>query len=345
MLAEMEELRAENHQLRKDLDCAMTDREHSLTQCDQMEEDNRLLEEKIRIQNQHFAEENRKFYALESSLKQDGETTRKQYDAVKSDCVKREADVRSLTRELDNMRSKLEKAMRRNAQQKDVEAFHEIEMLKSERKDLLYDRDETTKLNKKLANEIKKLESSLEEKVSELRNENRRHSLLTKEFNSLLEENNHLKLQLRRRRQGSNTLGGKDEASTESTTIDLSSNVSQVTQTRRFNYTTSLSRDTSPLSSADTVTVPKLQRERTLVSRDRMRSNRERSSARSDGSYHSAPTQNIAVRESEHDFSRDRQADNRGLIKLRSTGSRSDSDSSPPPESLPNISGGRTWRP
>jgi hypothetical protein len=93
----------------------------------------------------------------------------------------------------------LERAGRKNYSDRDIELLHEIEMLKNEKRDTETEKDDVQRENKKLKQDLKNLQISLDEKDSELRNENRRHSVLTREFNSLLDENNRLKLQMRRR--------------------------------------------------------------------------------------------------------------------------------------------------
>ena len=75
-------------------------------------------------------------------------------------------------------------------------------------------KNEAFRKNAKLNQELAELQNKIQENAVELRNESRRHDLLTKEFNSLLEENGRLKVQLRRRIHTQEAYESKKQAQT-----------------------------------------------------------------------------------------------------------------------------------
>ena len=341
MVAEVASLRQENSLLRQQLNSAKL-------RCERLEKDNELLEDELREQRRLIANESDKFVELESSLKRECETRRRECETTRRDLEKRDCDCRKLVRQLDELKEQLERSRRRLVEQNDVELFHELQMLKAECKDLTNDRDRTLKANKKLGNEMEKLRISLEEKLSELRNENRRHSLLTKEFNSLLEENNHLKLQLRRGGQLQRTAAEDTAVATETVVAEFGANAksnASATRPKNFSYSTSLSRDSSATPSSEILALARIRRERTTLSGHRTRITRRGSSVRQDSDYRNTVSRQT-IPTGERRPSQSRADDRRVPVAItRSTASRSDSDCSQSPESLPSISGSKTWRP
>ena len=97
----------------------------------------------------------------------------------------------------------LSRAQRRNFNDRDIELLHEVDVLHDQQRQTQRQSDEADSANTKLREDLCTVQANYDEKVAELRNESRRHSLLTKEFNSLLDENNKVKqLLMLRRRQG-----------------------------------------------------------------------------------------------------------------------------------------------
>ncbi|KAK2167614.1 hypothetical protein LSH36_26g14019 [Paralvinella palmiformis] len=336
IMAQLVELRQENSQLRKELNAAAL-------KCERLEEDKQRLEKKLREQNRHLAEESSRFAESNAVLRSELDARRRQCETARYDLARRDSDCRAFVRELDGLKRRLEQSERRLVENSDVEMFHEVEMLKAECKDLSSERDETLKVNKKLDNEMLKLQTSLDEKLSELRNENRRHSLLTKEFNSLLEENNHLKLQLRRGGQLARTSVSGEEGPTANVVVELIGNSQH---RKKFSYSTSLARDTSSPLLADVAALSKVPRDRALISRDRTRLTRQSSAMRQDGGYRKVVINRRTARTSVRDLIPSRTGDERlPGTNNKSTGNRSDSDCSQSPDSLPSISGNKTWRP
>lgn len=89
---------------------------------------------------------------------------------------------------------------RRMLGDREVELLHELEMLQTEKTGWLVEREDAEKVKAQLRGELARLQTTVDEAAANMRNEKRRHAVLAREFNSLLEENNHLKLQVRARR-------------------------------------------------------------------------------------------------------------------------------------------------
>ena len=212
---ENESLRAENMKLRAQLEESkrngilwtqkITSLQLELENVSQTIED--LKQEKLKFEKEtecvrlHLRERNN----IERNLIDENAKFVRQLDNYKRDLQQKENENKQLANDLKLIRKQLESRDRKNYSDRGIELRQEIELLKSEKRDLCNVREDLDKSNKKLRSEISRLENQLDDRVSELKNENRRHSLLTKEFNSLLEENNHLKLQLRRRQQAAPT--------------------------------------------------------------------------------------------------------------------------------------------
>lgn len=78
----------------------------------------------------------------------------------------------------------------------EFETLHEIELLKNAKEDWLREKRDLEKKYSNLNQEAGDLQRKIEEQANELRNEKKRHYLLTRQYNSLMEENNKLKQKL-----------------------------------------------------------------------------------------------------------------------------------------------------
>ena len=336
ILAELDHLKQENSQLRRDVDDSHMEKDDVAGKFTTLERDNKRLRHELENQIRALQNEKQKITIAERQLVDENEHFRKQVEQLKSQVLQKDNEVRVVNKDLDTLKREVDKTARVNLSDRDFEIMHELESLKTERKDLINDREELSKTNSKIRHELKNLEVQLDEKVAELKNENRRHSLLTKEFNSLLEENNHLKLQLRRRNQRhSIAMSSRDDSSLSTSRPDGG----HVVRTPR-KYNSSIS-----LNTMTTITDDRLPlRDSSLNSRDSRLLSRETTqmtaSTRGDSSstFYAQP----------HSTARDLAAGSKKQARDYDRGS-SDRTTSSSPDTLPSIPGssrtGGTWKP
>ena len=114
-------------------------------------------------------------------------------ESLKEELGRKEAACKTACQDRDAMKTKLEKATRRNFEDCDFELLHLVETLKKECQTVLYSKQALERSNAKLAAEIDNMATLLADKEVELKNERLRHSLLMSQFNSLIQENSNLK--------------------------------------------------------------------------------------------------------------------------------------------------------
>ena len=199
LMDDMDHLTKENEQLRKELDTLRGRRETWVSRIAKLESDNKKLQKEVQQRITRLQEESDRKGDVNDELQEKNMLQAQRLEQIQNDMRLKERDLVTKAQEIGKLKEKLDLAHRRNFDDRRFELLHEVDLLKTQKKDLCMERETLAKDNKKLTDEVKSLTSKLDERVSELKNENRRHSLLTKEFNSLLEENNRLKQQLRRR--------------------------------------------------------------------------------------------------------------------------------------------------
>ena len=192
-------LQQENHRLRHELERMRKEQETIKDRVIQLEDTNSNLEKEVHVTKKTLKEERKNVSVIHEQVHEEREAMTKRVEDMRNTLVKREDAMRRAEQELQELQVRLEKAARKNYSDRDVELLHELEQVKQEKRVLISDNDDLDRLNKRLKKELNEAQAYLDEKEAELKNENRRHQLLTKEFNSLLEENSHLKLQIRRR--------------------------------------------------------------------------------------------------------------------------------------------------
>ncbi len=205
VIKEMNEVKNENERLRNEMKTILGEKKVLLSKIGDVEKDSNKMSLNMKEQAQMFEEVKKEKDDIKDKLLQENAKHVKQIENLRVDIAQKEAELKRRVHEMENMRQNIEESTRNSMHERRMELLYEMEMLKGEKKELTLQKDEIQKLNIKLHDEMKDLENTIEEQVCKLRNENRRHSLLTKEFNSLLEENNRLKLQLRRRTLDSKT--------------------------------------------------------------------------------------------------------------------------------------------
>ena len=195
MMQEMDKLREENDHLRQKVaevgqrmaaqqsqtETTLREQKHTLQELDS-ERNKRLKTEELA---QQLEEQNQQYIA--------------NIDTLKKDVTEKSSELNKMAKEIEIIKDRLignEKYLG----ERDIELFHKVERLKEEKKGWLIEKEQFGKLNQSLQQGVKELENQLGDSSAELKNENRRHALLAREFNSLLEENNQLKQQLRKRR-------------------------------------------------------------------------------------------------------------------------------------------------
>ena len=127
----------------------------------------------------------------------------RQINTLKTEVGAIEAALTRARQEARTATGQLSRVQRRNFNDRDIELLHEVDVLHDQQRQAQRQSDEADSVNAKLREDLCTLQANFDEKAAELRNESRRHSLLTKELNSLLDENNKVKqLLMLRRRQG-----------------------------------------------------------------------------------------------------------------------------------------------
>ena len=198
-IVENSKIKEENEKLKKELDDLRLERATMLRNMEKFEVENVKLKDDIRNHVEKFKEVKKKSENVHNKLLEENAKFVKQIENLRKEATIREAQLNDKAQELEQLKEKLKEMNRRNKSDRLMELLHEVEVLKSQRRNLYQERGATLKENKNLREEMNNLENTLETKISELNNENRRHFLLTKEFNSLLEENNRLKQHIRSR--------------------------------------------------------------------------------------------------------------------------------------------------
>ena len=197
--SEVETVREENVTLRKDLAELRSNQEDLKARVRKAEKLAKETMAEFHMQEQEFDEAMRERDTERETLRGQCNKRTKELENARLELRNKTAEIQKLTHEHANLTAKLHTRTAAAAYDRKLELLHEIELLKEEREGITTHKDELIRVNEKLQVELSDLQAKLDTSANELKNENRRHGLLTKEFNSLLEENARLKNQLRRR--------------------------------------------------------------------------------------------------------------------------------------------------
>ena len=196
---ELSALERENQRLRNEIHQMKSDRHSFKHRIQEMEATQDELQQELQNNKLSVKESARVIQELRAKFSEERKQLSKQSEDLKNMLIQRDEAIRRAEQETEALHMRIERAARKNYSDRDIELLHEVELLKAQKRDLSLDNDDIRKMNKKLKHELNNLQTIFDEKEAELKNEGRRHSILTKEFNSLLDENNRLKLQIRRR--------------------------------------------------------------------------------------------------------------------------------------------------
>ena len=210
--SEFAHLQQENERLRHELERMRSDQDAFKNRVFDLEDANSALEKEVSATKRSLKEERKTVAVMQEQAASERDASAKRVEDLHNSLLKHEDAMRRAEKEVSELQSRLEKSARKNYSDRDVELLHELEQVKQEKRVLSGDNDELERLNKRLKKELNEVQVYLDEKEAELKNESRRHTLLTKEFNSLLEENSHLKLQIRRRGSQPSLLAPKSNA-------------------------------------------------------------------------------------------------------------------------------------
>ncbi|KAI0237753.1 hypothetical protein LSAT2_011607 [Lamellibrachia satsuma] len=202
IMAQMRRLADGNDRIKKQLASSQTQQQQNSSRVATLQETNNRLKADLEAVARKHRDEKRRVEEREAVLRDENAAMQRQIDAMKADVSEMEAALARARQETDSATAQLSRAQRRNFNDRDIELLHDLDVLRDQQRHAQRQSDEANAANATLQGELGLVQASFDEKVAELRNESRRHSLLTKEFNSLLDENNKLKQQMRRRRQG-----------------------------------------------------------------------------------------------------------------------------------------------
>lgn len=191
--AEVERLQRENGHLRQQLEKTKEAADSSLRRIQILGEENRVLKLEARRYREAFESESRRVTDLEEmrTKREAHETSEAQ--RLKEALNRKSAELKTVCQECETIRTKLERSSRLNVDDRSIELLHEIDLLRRELAAVRLSKDEVSKSNAGLLVDIRNLENFLGDREVQLRNETMRHSLLTSQFNSLMEENAVLK--------------------------------------------------------------------------------------------------------------------------------------------------------
>ena len=197
MVLEIQKLHDENERLRKELNEMSSEKEKANTEMEHLTMKHRKLQKDL---NDRIGELERKLKVAcdsEKRLKEENVRCGKDLDNLRNDIIHKEEDLKRLNKELECLHVQFDNSTKRHFHDRDIELLHEVEMLKNQKREWIYEKQEMTKMHKKLENEMKQLHDELQSKDSVALKDSHVHGVLKREFNQLLEENNHLKLKLR----------------------------------------------------------------------------------------------------------------------------------------------------
>lgn len=216
MSSEMNELRHENGDLLRQLDQVRRERDVAEQRVKQLTLDVRRLDAELCDRKREFeletikaAEKERRLHdALGKCDELRAELDRKSADwksfverhneemraaAVEHDALKTRLEQLTISTAATSATSKSSRSRKGDGAKVDVEMQHELEALKRDKCEMAAVRDQLNRDNRKLAIELQNLATVLADRENELRKERTRHVLLTRQFNSLLDENTALK--------------------------------------------------------------------------------------------------------------------------------------------------------
>ncbi len=215
LVVENERFKKENEDLKHELNESKLESSRHLKQIEKCQEENLKLKEEVKVQIEKYKEEKKRSQNISSKLLEENAKFVKQIENLKKEVNYKHLELANRSKDIEMLNKKVEQLNKSNKHENYVEMLHNLEMLKNEKRDIILQKEKVEALNMKLKEDIVDLEKSLEGKTTELSNEGRRHSILTKEFNSLLQENNRLKQQFKDRgNNGTNKIQMRIQSST-----------------------------------------------------------------------------------------------------------------------------------
>lgn len=201
LVGETNQLKSENSELRQKCEAHLEKCEDMASQAEILQKDVENLKELLKQEQLCHQQEIEKCTELGDLLdiaSKEKADFMMRVEELEGVVAVKHVELKGYQREVKSLNSKLDQMLKETRSNRDVELLHSLEMLKEAKADLMNEKILLEERNDKLSKEISNMQIMLDRQESELKNENRRHYLLTKEFNSLLEENNQLKQQLRR---------------------------------------------------------------------------------------------------------------------------------------------------
>ncbi len=221
LVAENERVKKENEDLKHELSESKLETSMHLKQIEKCQDENLKLREEVKMQIEKYKEEKKRSQNVSNKLLEENAKFVKQIENFKKEVSFKSAELATRSKEIEMLNKKVDQLNKSNKHENYVEMLHNLEVLKNEKRDIILQKEKVEALNMKLKEDIVDLEKSLEGKTSELSNEGRRHSILTKEFNSLLQENNRLKQQMKDRgNNGTNKIQMRIQSSTGKSLAD-----------------------------------------------------------------------------------------------------------------------------
>ena len=116
-------------------------------------------------------------------------------EELRQQLAKREQELYEADQVCEKLKKRIEMQSRKNFEDRNVEFLHELQCTREDAKNLSQKNEQLKQSQAKLNTRVSYLLGKLNEHAAELKNEKRRHNLLTAEFNSLMQENSKLKKQ------------------------------------------------------------------------------------------------------------------------------------------------------
>lgn len=202
---EVDFLKNENETLKKELEETKTQYTELVVKVEEIEAENHKLCEDLAAEKKLMSELHKDHELFRDRMLKENLQKTKQLETLRKQADDLESQLQERLQETANMKQKLD--IEKHSRERRLELLHELEVTRQEKLFALGERDDGLRLQKSLSTELDSLKEQFDLQSSELRNEHWRHSVLTKEFNSLLNENSRLKLQLGRRMSNGRLLG------------------------------------------------------------------------------------------------------------------------------------------
>ena len=195
MLEDLDKLRLENINLRSEVECFRTDKSEILDMLKSVKHTNTKLNTKLEETVKKSAAEISDLHQRQTDIIEENTRNVKVIEDLKFQISRRDQELFDKQALIDQMKVKIGMANRKNYEDRNVEFLHELQCTKENAENIKTKYDQMKQNNTKLTSRVTYLLNKLNEQTAELKNEKRRHNLLTAEFNSLLQENSNLRKQ------------------------------------------------------------------------------------------------------------------------------------------------------